>query len=491
MKDSESGRSLSRKGTRYDRLVRACKSFIRSRKQSARYSRTRYLLILFVSLVCWGLLRANYSTLSTWFSPQSTQTEDFIPADPKTFVLDNTVEPASTPIIPSHLESLARDPCSVDTWYMKQKYDLSDNFHFSRRFVNAVSEPREADPSNRFGHFDPHPRTLSDSIITGWDTVTANYSDKPVVALTGCTTRQTLNIPVFSPLPATKTKGSNLIIGYATTASRIRGRLLSLQHGFAHTQVHLVVQFPTAEKAELEDVELVKQMNSMGIRTTLRYDDREYRTRWASLPKTLRILADDKTQWIMVSDDDSFVVSLPRLLTMLDRYDSKKFYFIGALTDKWQNTKFGAMSFGGSGTFLSLPLVDHLMESWDDCAGIEKYGGGDQRFTYCIYKNSWTRMTWEPTILNQNDAEGDLQGLFESGQRFGTLHRECIVKENLQNVNSLSLQTYPGESDRMTRISLFEQRAHVAIARQNASFSDFFPIAPPLNAALTSTHVLS
>lgn len=324
---------------------------------------------------------------------------------------------------PNHraLRNLPRNACQLDVPDLVRRHGLTPRFHYSRSFALASSREREADPTLAFGRFDPHPRDVRAPLVQGFDTLDSVASSS-TTSLSRCSTSSSsiVDVPFFPPHAPTRTQGGNILVGYATTTERIIKWTPMLQHSFAHTGLHLVLQLPPNE----DGVDLSAHLNSLGIRTTVVHDDAEYRIRWARLPRHLYPLVDKDTQWIMVSDDDTFVLSLPRILSVLDKYDPTQQHFVGTLSDKWGNMVFGPESFGGGGTWMSVPLVKHLMPHWDRYALREELIGGDQRLSWCIFENSYARLSWEPTVFTQNDAEGDIQGLFESGQRFGTFHRE-------------------------------------------------------------------
>lgn len=313
------------------------------------------------------------------------------------------------------------DACHLDVHGLVQRFDLSSRFHYSRNFVVPSTRDRELDPTLAFGRFDPHPRQISAQLAQEFDELDSN--SLATAQLSTCSVSNIVDVPFFPPHHSTRTQGKNIMVGYATNTARIRKWTPMLQHSFAHTGLHLVLQLPGNE----DGVDLARDLNALGIRTSIIHDDAEYRIRWARLPMVLYPLADRNTQWIMVSDDDSFVLSLPRILAVLDKYDPRQHHFVGTLSDKWANMVFGPESFGGGGTFLSLPLVKHLLPHWEAYAQREWLIGGDQRMSWCVFENSYARLSWEPTVLTQNDAEGDIQGLIESGQRFGTFHRELQV----------------------------------------------------------------
>lgn len=356
-------------------------------------------------------------------------------------------------------------PCYLDAPAFAAQYNLTRHFSYTRRFVTAKPAP----PSiKRPEGFDPVPRELDEALVQGWEQMEwpgwdgvgkdsctgltgqrralclvrlgqrnplekdAEHNAKEakqkgakvglarrsaVSQLSSCSSsKQPLHLPTY-PVPRTRTQPHNLILGLASDVGRIFGFLPHLEYSFAWSNLHLVLNLPPDNRVE----ELRAALQSKGIRATIiKSPEEDYLRRWIELPSLLYDFADPgQTQWAMIGDDDTFWMSLNKVLAMLDKYDPEESRYIGALTDDWRQSNSGPIAFGGAGLVLSMPLLEELRPHWTECSPAA--GPADHRLAACIYAHSHTRLTLEWSLM-QADLHDDIRGLLESGREIATMH---------------------------------------------------------------------
>lgn len=356
-------------------------------------------------------------------------------------------------------------PCYLDAPAFAAQYNLTPNFSYTRRFVTAKAEP----PSiKRPEGFDPVPRQLDEVLVQGWEQMewpgwagvgkdscsgltgqrramclvrlgqknplekdleqqkkkAEQKNDKGglvrrsgMTQLSSCSSsKQPLHLPTY-PVPRTRTRPHNLILGLASDVGRIFTFLPHLEYSFAWSNLHLVLNLPPDNRVE----ELRAALQSKGIRATIiQSPEEDYLRRWIELPSLLYDFADPgQTQWAMVGDDDTFWMSLSKILAMLDKYDPEEPRYIGALTDDWRQSNSGPIAFGGAGLVMSMPLLEELRPYWTECSPAA--GPADHRLAACIYTHSHTRLTLEWSLM-QADLHDDIRGLLESGREIATMH---------------------------------------------------------------------
>lgn len=357
--------------------------------------------------------------------------------------------------------------CQLDTVAFAQHYKLTPKFKYARRYVTAKSVAPELD---RPAGFDPYPRQVQgQAIVEGWDSMhwrgftpedicnpirdpkqraicmvkerrkealrhgkkvssssdrkglkkriggsagdTVNILDDDMSPLSSCSSSSDpLELPTY-PVPRTRTQPHNLILGLASDVTRMSDLLPELAYSFAYSNLHLVLNLPPDRSIET----FRKALRDRGIRATIiQSTEDDYLRRWAELPSLLGDFADaGLTKWAIVADDDTFFLSLPKVLKMLDRYDDSKPHYIGGLTDDWKQAPAGMIGFGGGGVILSMPLLEELQPHWSSCA--QGKDAADKRLAQCIYEHTHTRLSIEWGLM-QVDLNDDIRGLLESGR---------------------------------------------------------------------------
>ena len=221
---------------------------------------------------------------------------------------------------------------------------------------------------------------------------------------------------------------SHIVFAVSTSLQRLEDSILYFQRWLAHTKARLVAQVvgPDESKPDAKEMKKLETLlNDLGICATVvrprnRRDDMP--ERYFSLVKLAYEHRNERTRWISLLDDDTFITSMPMLLKRLSEYDETKQQYVGALSEEWWTVgRYGMMAMGGAGVFLSLPLVEVLNKNYQSCKDRSRAGAGDIRVFECVKWHTNTKLTHVPG-LQQIDLQGDRSGLFESGRQFLTLH---------------------------------------------------------------------
>ncbi|KAL2012965.1 hypothetical protein VTN00DRAFT_490 [Thermoascus crustaceus] len=218
-------------------------------------------------------------------------------------------------------------------------------------------------------------------------------------------------ITVTVPIPPKRVDASHIIFGVATTYDRLYESLDGFAHWAGHSNAHIYALIEPHGKLG----KLRSKAESLGIVLDIQESDIEYNMRYFSLLRLLHDNLEEGTQWGCVIDDDTFFLSMPRLVERLRSYDATKPYYVGGLSESQpQIGVFGVMGFGGAGVFLSRPLLTELNQVYDICQEME--GTGDRKIARCIYQYTDTKLTVDHG-LRQLDLMGDASGFFEAGRQ--------------------------------------------------------------------------
>ena len=267
----------------------------------------------------------------------------------------------------------------------------------------------------------------------------------PDWGLEKCLPPLTLEVPGFPRQPA---NASHIIFGISTYIERMEDTIPHLQRSLAHTNARLivlVVKFGEREPGSKEMEALENRMRGLGIDATVIGAPKHslMQIRYFSLVKILYDRRDPATQWIALLDDDTFLPSMYSLIDTLNDYDSSKEWYLGSMSEDWWSVMvYGMMSFGGGGTFLSMPTAALINASYDACISESSAQQGDIRVFECINRHSTTKL--QPvTGLHQNDLGGDLSGFYESGRLPISLHHWKTGWHFEQKPEQRALNTYP------------------------------------------------
>lgn len=238
---------------------------------------------------------------------------------------------------------------------------------------------------------------------------------------------------VIEAPPVDQVDASHIYVGFATTIERLHDDLPAFAHWAANNNLHM---FGLLEEITIEEDlgdgngtqtrvidrtpelrEMEARARELGIRMTLQTSSAEYTDRYFALTKVMwenRDL-DAKTEWAVVIDDDTFFPSMGNIVRKLKAaYDPSEKWYIGAPTESFEQLKGNMwMAFGGAGIFMSMPLIEEMMDYFDEC-DLWK-GPGDQKIAQCVYWHTKTKLTWDRGLF-QLDIHRDPSGFFESGR---------------------------------------------------------------------------
>ncbi|WOG93952.1 hypothetical protein DCAR_0313240 [Daucus carota subsp. sativus] len=116
-------------------------------------------------------------------------------------------------------------------------------------------------------------------------------------------------------------------------------------------------------------------------------------------------------RWFVMGDDDT-VFFVDNLVTVLQKYDHEKMYYIGGNSESVEQNVLHSygMAFGGGGFAISYPLAAELAKAMDGC--LDRYYnfyGSDQRIWACVSEFG-VSLTNEPGF-HQMDVRGSAYGL--------------------------------------------------------------------------------
>ena len=244
------------------------------------------------------------------------------------------------------------------------------------------------------------------------------------IELQHCMEALVLKVPPYSKEPA---RASNLLFGIQTTLKRLDDTIETLVRWLPKTGAKLFAIVKEAEDVEADEnamKDLEAKMRARDLDATLvpPFKGDSFSERYFSLVKILYNNRNDKTEWIVLIDDDTFFPSMRSLLNMLAERDPKGQHYIGALSEDWWSvTTYGFMGFGGAGVFLSLGLAEAIDRNYAKCKSSSGTTAGDIRVKECIYASTNTKLTHIPE-LHQIDFHGDKSGYYESGHQPLSLH---------------------------------------------------------------------
>ncbi|KAI9827417.1 MAG: hypothetical protein M1819_006958 [Sarea resinae] len=302
---------------------------------------------------------------------------------------------------PLSFESEQQQQCALDVDAL-QAYGLSQAIHYTQ--LNIIAVPSENASSSSQQLNVPFP----ESQVIRLDDPNRSAN----LPLPGCADPVKIHVP---PIPPHPPNASHVIFGVATTFDRLDGSLSAMAHWASHsnTRIFAIIE-PTQSPDKIEA--LVRKAASLHFTLLIRESSAEYLDRYFSLVRALYEECLPSTQWAALIDDDTFFLSLPRLLGRLSRYDANVPHYIGSLSeDLVQMNIWGYMAYGGAGIFLSTPLLKQLNapEIYDVCS--TQNLSGDRRLAKCIYGHTTTKLEIE-SGLHQLDLSGDASGFYECGR---------------------------------------------------------------------------
>ena len=368
---------------------------------------SRLIILALVSLLCLSLFLLRLHTLST-------------PPPPLTQTTPSKSSPSNQASCPRNLTCLKDlETLKFPLKYARRHIIVKSNPDIHRTSLTQISAPLLPDVQ------------LIDSPDGG--------------GLEQCSPPLVLEVPES---PSQYADASHIIFGISTYMERMEDSIPHLQRSLAHTSAQLVILAvkhgeATPRKSEMAAME--SRMRSLGIEATVVGAPKNslMQARYFSLVKLLYERRDSATQWIALLDDDTFLPSMHSLVNTLDSYNPSKEWYLGAMSEDWWSVMvYGMMSFGGGGTFLSLPLAAQIDTYHHTCVKETYANQGDIRLFECITSHTTTKLQPVPG-LHQMDLGGDLSGFYESGRLPLSLHHWKAGWHFEQKAEQRALNTYP------------------------------------------------
>lgn len=185
------------------------------------------------------------------------------------------------------------------------------------------------------------PWTEHQSLLKAPDALLPTFQqlDSPydqILQSTHCLPPLTLDVPVTS-----KPDASHLLFGGASNLARIEDSISSYERWLAYTGARMIISVvgpddSMPDPAHMKDLQT--RMRNQGMAVTLvpplRRKD-SFIQRYFSLVKTMYESVDEKTKWLGLVDDDTFMVSMNALVQMLSRHNPEEQLYLGALSEEW------------------------------------------------------------------------------------------------------------------------------------------------------------
>ncbi|KAJ5796523.1 uncharacterized protein N7518_005063 [Penicillium psychrosexuale] len=230
-------------------------------------------------------------------------------------------------------------------------------------------------------------------------------------AADGCSIPTPVSLRV--PQPPKLADASHIDFGVATSIERLNESLNAFAHwaGYSRCRIFALIE-PDRSENGVRDV--LAKADSLGINLHITEAEDDYLNRYFALIPLLKENARETTRWGCIIDDDTFFLSMSRLVDALAKYDHTTSMYIGGLSESIpQIAAFGMIGFGGAGVFLSKPLLEEMTNVYDKCSAMDFTG--DRRIAICVYRYTQTRLTVDHR-LRQLDLMHDASGFFESGR---------------------------------------------------------------------------
>lgn len=230
-------------------------------------------------------------------------------------------------------------------------------------------------------------------------------------AADGCSIPAPVSLRV--PQPPKLADASHIDFGVATSVERLNESLDAFAHwaGYSRARIFALIE-PDLSGTGIRDVKV--KADALGINLHITESDDDYLNRYFALIPLLKENTRETTQWGCIIDDDTFFLSMSRLVDALAKYDHTTSMYIGGLSESIpQIAAFGMIGFGGAGVFLSKPLLEEITNVYDKCSAMDFTG--DRRIAICVYRYTQTRLTVDHR-LRQLDLMHDASGFFESGR---------------------------------------------------------------------------
>ncbi|KAE8445848.1 hypothetical protein EG329_012771 [Mollisiaceae sp. DMI_Dod_QoI] len=321
--------------------------------------------------------------------------------------IEDIIHPATEPKEPEPT------PCSEHLGWL-EPYQFSYPIKYVARDIITVPSPKPERPALT---------VLDEPLFDEFTTV--DMAQSTTVKIARCLPPLHLQVAQNNKGPA---DASNMIFGLQTTMNRLKDTVKHLARWLPNTGARLYAIVIETEELAADDAEMAKlerEFHDKGMLVSIVHPVRPIDTfpqRYFSLVSLMFGARDEKTQWVILIDDDTFFPSLHDLQNELSRYDPNKPQYIGSLSeDWWAVNHYGLMGFGGAGVMLTVPMAKIMDDHMDNCKENTRTTAGDITVMDCIYRHTTTKLTHVPG-LHQVDMHGDLAGFYESGREMLSLH---------------------------------------------------------------------
>ncbi len=311
------------------------------------------------------------------------------------------------------LDRVEGRPCSEHVAWLKP-YKFSFPIRYVSRDIIALQAADGERPS----------LSIVDQPLFG-DFTPVDLAKASTVDIQNCLPPLQLKVPHVRMRPQ---DASNMIFGVQTTMKRLNDTVKHLARWLPHTNARLYAIVIETEDLAADKgcmLKLQQEFHKQGMVVTIVHPVKpthSFAQRYFSLVNVMYRARNEKTEWVICIDDDTFFPSMHDLQNLLKKYDSTKPQYIGSLSeDWWAVNHYGLMGFGGAGIMLSLPLAKILDDNTDICNENLRTTAGDITVMDCIYRFSSTKLNHVPG-LHQVDMHGDLSGFYESGREMISLH---------------------------------------------------------------------
>ena len=284
------------------------------------------------------------------------------------------------------------------------RYNLSDTIRFGRILLAVDFVPQDSFSSPPL--IDHSPLFESVGVVPQNNNSNAT-TNKDQVRLQNCHDAVKISVPQLEP----KADASHVMFGVSTTLERLLASTEQMTHWLSDNGAQLLASVPYHPNTTV----VQDHMRSRGIEITIHESTADVYARYFALVNLLYQARHPHLKWVSLIDDDTFFLSMPRLLRMLAKYDDTQPQYVGGLSEDFsQVSTFGLIAYGGAGIFLSVPLLEELNLVYSKCT--EPKWAGDLRLAKCIYDYTHTKLACEPD-LHQLDLHGDPSGFYESGRQ--------------------------------------------------------------------------
>lgn len=304
-------------------------------------------------------------------------------------------------------------PCSQHLGWLEQ-YQFSSPIRYVSRDILTIPSTTNERPSLT---------VMEDHLFDDFTTIDLGKSF--TAEIEKCLPPLRLEVPHNQAGPP---DSSNLIFGLQTKLTRLKATVKHLERWLPHTKARLFAIVTNDDEQRADDGQIAalqKEFRDKGMDVTIIHPVRpedSFAQRYFSLVSVMYQARNEKTQWTICIDDDTFFPSTHDLQALLSKFDTTKPQYVGSLSeDWWAVNHYGLMGFGGAGILLSLPLAQVIHEHNDDCKENLRTTAGDISVMDCVYRFTSTKLTHIPG-LHQVDMHGDLSGFYESGREMTSLH---------------------------------------------------------------------